>query len=131
MIGIDTNILVRFHIQDNEEQFTKAKELIDSATNANPVHIDNVVLVEWSWVLLRAYKVPKKKVIEEIEIFINAGDVLLEKQEICRKAVKAFKNSSADFTDCLIGALNKEHNCQTTYTFDKKASNLSSFTLLS
>ncbi|HYW34490.1 MAG TPA: type II toxin-antitoxin system VapC family toxin [Balneolaceae bacterium] len=130
MIGIDTNVLVRLHVEDDAEQYQKAKDLIEKCTIRNPLFISHIVLIEFCWVLRSSYKVPKEKVIEEIEYYINAGDVFLENQELCRDALSHYKQSSVDFSDCLIGTLAEKNNCQTTYTFDQKASNLSTFTLL-
>jgi len=103
---------------------------IDSCTVQNPLFICNIVLIEWYWVLTTSYNVPKDKIIEEIEYFFRAGDVLLQNQELCHKALSVHQEGSADFADCLIGILNQEENCKTTYTFHKKTSRLSAYTLL-
>lgn len=129
MIGLDTNILVRFLVKDDEKQYKKVYELFshDKVTFMIPYP----VLVEMMWVLENSYGYKKEQLSLILEEFNNSKNFFYPNRSIVKKALEDYKNGSADFADCLIGALNKEHNCKTTYTFDKKTSNLPSFTLLS
>lgn len=130
MTGIDTNILVRFYIQENPKQHDKVIRLFGKASTHNMLHINHVVLIEWFWVLTRVYNVTKQDIIKELEFLLTSREIVLQDSTEVRKSLDFFKSGNIDFADCLIALLNKKENCDTTYTFDKQASRLSSFTLL-
>lgn len=130
MKGIDTNILVRFYIQDDPEQHGKVTELFRQASTQNLLFINHVVLIEWFWVLTQVYDVAKKDIVKELEYLLSSKEIALQNSAAVRKSLEIFKAKNVDFTDCLIALLNSKENCETTYTFDKNASKLSSFSLL-
>ena len=130
MIGVDTNVLVRFYIKDEQQQYKRVHQLFRNADHNNPICINLVVLMEWFWVLTEIYGVSKTDILKELEYLLGSKEIVLENSADVRKASQLFKNQNADFEDCLIGILNRSKNCESTYTFDKAASNLTSFTLL-
>ncbi len=130
MRGIDTNILLRFYINDDANQFKKVQGLLNEASPLDPVFINQTVIVEWLWVLSSVYKVSKPDLIKELSFLLGAKEIVVENLDTVQMALNQYKKSKADFSDCLIGAVNKQQKCKTTFTFDKEASTLTAFTLL-
>jgi len=128
MLGIDTNVLVRFLVRDDETQFEKARKLIRREVAAGrSVFVNQLVLMETEWVLRSRYAVAKNKIIEAISGLLNATDVQFEDEPAIEEALFMWKDSSADFADCLIGAKNRRLGCRSTATFDVKATQLLGF----
>ena len=128
MLGIDTNILVRFLVQDDEAQFEKARKLIKREVSAGSrVFVNQLVLMETEWVLRSRYSVPKNQLIKTISGLLDANDVQFEDEPAIEEAIFIWKESTADFADCLIGAKNRRLGCRATATFDLKASKLPGF----
>lgn len=124
MLGIDTNILVRFLVLDDEAQFEKARKLIKREVAAGRrVFVNQLVLMETEWVLRSRYAVPKNQIIEAISGLLDASDVQFEDEPAIEEALFMWKDVTADFADCLIGAKNRRIGCRATASFDAKASN--------
>lgn len=130
MTGIDTNVLVRYIVQDEPEQSRKATSFIESLNEKSTGVIDLIVLIELCWVLTRAYKYDKKDVVRVIEQVLTTDCFDIEKSEIAWVALKAYKEGTADFSDYCIGLLNCSSGASHTVTFDKKAAKFKHFTLL-
>jgi predicted nucleic-acid-binding protein len=130
MLGIDTNVLVRYLVQDDLDQFEKARKLIKREVAAGRrVIINQLVLMETEWVLRSRYSVPKNKIIEAISGLLEAVDVQVEDEAAIEEALYMWKDSSADFADCLIAAKNRRMGCRATATFDAKAAKLPGFVM--
>ena len=128
MLGIDTNVLVRFLVQDDEGQFEKARKLFKREVAAGrKVFINQLVLMETEWILRSRYTVPKIQIIEAISGLLEAVDVQIEDEPVIEEALFNWKETTADFADCLIGAKNRRMGCRVTATFDNKASKLPGF----
>ena len=128
MLGIDTNVLVRFLVRDDDAQFDKARKLIKrEAVAGRHVFVNQLVLMETEWVLRSRYAVPKTQIIEAISGLLNATDVQFEDEPAIEEALFIWKDATADFADCLIGAKNRRMGCRATATFDVRASKLPGF----
>lgn len=128
MLGIDTNVLVRFLVRDDEAQFEKARKLIKREVAAGRrVFVSQVVLLETEWVLRSRYALPKIEIIAAISGLLDATDVQLEDEPAIEKVLFVWKDRAADFADCLIGARNRRLGCRATASFDVKASTLPGF----
>ena len=128
MLGIDTNVLVRFLVRDEEAQFEKARKLIKREVAAGRgVLVNQLVLLETEWVLRSRYSLAKNLIIQAISGLLNASDVRFEDEPAVEEALFIWKDSAADFADCLIGAKNRRLGCRATATFDMKASKLPGF----
>lgn len=128
MLGIDTNVLVRFLVRDDEAQFEKARKLIKREVAAGRrVFISQLVLLETEWVLRSRYSLPKNLTIEAISGLLDATDVRFEDEPAIEEALFIWKDTAANFADCLIGARNRRLGCRATATFDVKASRLPGF----
>ena len=131
VIGIDTNVLVRYLVQDDKLQASAANKILDRVSELNPAFINNIVMCETVWVLSRAYKYEKKLIVKAMEQILSTSGIEFENAEAVRKALRHYTNGSADFSDYLIAEINKENGAKTTYTFDRKAAGNSLFTLIS
>jgi len=128
MLGIDTNVLVRFLVRDDEAQFEKARKLIRREVAAGRrVFVNHLVLMETEWVLRSRYAVSKNQIIEAVSGLLNATEVQFEDEPAIEEALFIWKDSIADFADCLIGAKNRRMGCRATATFNTKAARLPGF----
>ena len=122
MIGIDTNVLVRYLVQDDKRQSQLATKLIEESLSPNqPGYITLLTLVEVVWVLKSCYSVKKAELGILIRMVLETKQLLIEQAESCYRALKVFENGNADFSDALIFTLSKDAGCSETITFDKNA----------
>jgi len=122
MIGLDTNVLVRFLIRDDEEQFERACDLIQSeAQREEFVCVSLAVLLETEWVLRSRYKLGKEEILSTFSELRSAGYIRFEDEPAIAQALFMWKDSSAQFADCLIGARHWALGCKATATFDQGA----------
>lgn len=131
MIGIDTNVLVRYIVQDDIEQASKAAALLKSkCTREQPAWINKIVLCELVWVLERAYKSPRDEIANVLEAITQTAEFQIEDLGCVWAALGAYRRQDTDFADALIAATNLARGCSTTVTFDRKATRLSGMSLL-
>jgi predicted nucleic-acid-binding protein len=131
MIGLDTNILVRYLVQDDPVQSAKATELIERRlTQRNPGFISVVAIVETVWVLERAYRLADHQIAAAIERVLQADVLVVESEQEVFYAMIALKEQRGSFADALIAALGARAGCSRTFTFDQKAQRLPWFELL-
>lgn len=126
MIGIDTNVLVRYLCQDDPQQSKIANQLFEKTlSETNQGFVSNVVLTELSWVLQSIYKVNDLELIEFVQGMLLAPQLQIENREAVRNAVDALARNtkpSAGFVDYLVNGVATEHGCEYCVTFDKSAS---------
>ena len=128
MLGLDTNVLVRFLVRDDESQFEKARRLIKREVAAGRrVFVSQLVLLETEWVLRSRYGLRKIEIIAAISGLLDATDVQFEDEQAIEAALFVWKDNAAEFADCLIGAQNRKLGCRGTVTFVAKASRLPGF----
>ncbi|OIN44040.1 VapC toxin family PIN domain ribonuclease [Pseudomonas azotoformans] len=121
MIGLDTNVLVRYVTQDDPVQSAKASELIESLTTASPGFISLVSIVELVWVLQSCYQSAKSDVVMVLETLLRTRELTVEHGEIIWQALRKFVANKADFADCLIERCAHAAGCEYTATFDLNA----------
>ena len=122
MIGLDTNVLVRFLVRDDEEQFARAERLIRRSANAGePVYISLLVLLETERVLRSRYKLEKSAIVGAFSELLSSMDLSFEDEPSIEEALFLWKDSPAQFADCLIGARHRALGCAGTATFDSDA----------
>ncbi len=131
MIGLDTNILVRYLVEDDVKQAALAEQLIDSL-NAHERRgfISLVVLVELVWVLESRFDFDRADVRSIVQELLDSKDLLIESSDLVRYALRACISKQVDFADCLIERIAHHYGAVMTYTFDRGASKHAGMTLL-
>jgi predicted nucleic-acid-binding protein len=128
MLGLDTNVLIRYLVQDDRRQYEKARRLIHrEAGKGEPVLVSLLVLLEIEWVLRSRYGLSKAEILAAFSALLDAADLAFEDETSVEYALYSWKDSAADFADCLIEARNRRLGCRATATFDGKALKLAGF----
>jgi predicted nucleic-acid-binding protein len=121
MIGLDTNILVRYFVKDEPEQSRKAVNLVHGLSPAEPGWVALATMLELFWAVSRIYRVDKAGLIRILETLLSSRDMIVERDETVREALGRYRMGSADFPDCLIAASARAAGCARTVTFDRIA----------
>ena len=130
MIGLDTNILVRYLAQDDPAQSPPATEIMERRlSQENPGFISVVAMVETVWVLDRAYGLSDAEIAAAVERMLQADTLVVENEQEVFTAMMALKEGRGAFADALIAALGARAGCACTLTFDKAALALPGFKL--
>ena len=128
MIGLDTNILVRYLTQDDPIQSPKAAEIIERRlTDENPGFVSIVVMVETVWVLERAYRLASLEIASAVERMLQTDVLVVENEQEVFSAMIALKDGQGSFADAVIAALGARAGCSYTLTFDRKVLRLPGF----
>jgi predicted nucleic-acid-binding protein len=131
MIGLDTNVLVRYLAQDDPIQSPKASELIERRlTEADPGFVSIVAMAETVWVLERAYGLANQEIAAAVERVLQTEVLAVESEQEVFTAMIALKEGRGSFADALVGALGAKAGCSRTLTFARRASRLAGFELL-
>lgn len=128
MLGLDTNVLVRFLVQDDQQQFERAQKLIGrELRTSGAVFISLLVLLETEWVLRSRYGLAKAEIIAAFSGLLSSSELSFEDEHSVEEALFTWKDSTADFADCLLGARHRVLGCRATASFDAKAIKLPGF----
>jgi predicted nucleic-acid-binding protein len=131
VIGIDTNVLVRYLAQDDPKQSAVATRFIESSLSAErPGFVSAVTLCEIVWVLAESYGADRKRIRDTVEGLLATKQLVIERAELVWKALRAWEGVAADFSDALIGQIALAHGSEKTVTFDRTAARLPGFELL-
>jgi predicted nucleic-acid-binding protein len=130
MIGLDTNILVRYLVQDDPVQSARATEILERRlTEKNPGFVSVVAMVETVRVLDRAYLLTAREIATAIEKLLQVDILAIENEQEVFTAMVVLKQERGSFADALIAELGARVGCTRTLTFDRKATRLRSFEL--
>jgi predicted nucleic-acid-binding protein len=130
MIGLDTNILIRYLTQDDPAQSAKATEILERRlTPNNPGFVSVVAMVETVWVLDRAYGLTTQEIATAVERLLQVEVLAIENEQEVFTAMVALKGRGS-FADALIAELGARAGCTRTLTFDQKAVRLPGFELV-
>src|SRR5882672_4807831 len=131
MIGLDTNILIRYLTQDDPVQSAKATEIFERRlTRRNSGFVSIVAMVETVWVLDRAYGLTAQEIATAVERLLQVEVLSIENEQEVFTAMVALKQGRGSFADALIAELAVRAGCARTLTFDQKAVRLSAFELV-
>ena len=130
MIGLDTNVLVRYVMQDDAKQSPKATRLIESLDLENPGYITTVSIVELYWVLTTSYELTTGQAAQALDAVLRTKQFVVERADQVMRALRLFGDGKADFADCLIERAASGAGCTQVVTFDVKASKYAGMTLL-
>lgn len=122
MIGLDTNVLLRYLAQDDPKQPARATEIIEQRlTEEEPGFVSLVTVLEVVWVLKSLFKRSRVEIANDIEMLLAADTLEVQNEQEVFLAVVALRNGSGSFEDALIGSLGAWRGCSTTLTFDEGA----------
>ena len=122
MIGLDTNVIVRYLAQDDARHATVATRLIEGSLSAEARgFISIVTLAEVVWVMASNYRAARVAVADIVEGLLTAPQLMLEKADVVWRALRTYRNSKADFSDAVIVELGRDAGCSKTVTFDRNA----------
>jgi predicted nucleic-acid-binding protein len=125
MIGLDTNVLVRYFAQDDPVQSARAVELIEGRLHEDdPGFVSIVAMVEMVWVLERSYGLGEQELAAIIERLLQAPVLVIESEVEVFTALTALKEGHGDFADVVLVELGRRAGCSVTFTFDRKAARL-------
>ena len=130
MIGLDTNVLVRYIMQDDARQSALATRLVESLSVESPGFVPLVSVMELAWVLSSAYALDRGQVVQAFESLLRTKEIAVERAEIVWKALRVFRTANADFADCLIERSAAVAGCDRTMTFDRGAAKSCGMTLV-
>lgn len=132
MIGLDSNVLVRYFAQDDARQSAAASRLIEQElTEAEPGYVSLPALAEVAWVMVSCYAADRQTVQRVMEGMLSVPQLHVQNAEQVWCALRAYARGKADFSDALIAALVLDEGCRCTKTFDVAASREPGFELLS
>ncbi|MGB6450765.1 MAG: type II toxin-antitoxin system VapC family toxin [Steroidobacteraceae bacterium] len=131
MIGLDTNVLVRYVMQDDPKQSAKASRLIESLTPDAPGFIPLVALIEFVRVVTSCYELKRDQVAQAVDALLRSKELVLEHSAQVAQALRAFRAGTAEFADCVIERCAAGADCEYTMTFDQAAAKSAGMTLIS
>jgi len=121
MIGIDTNLLLRFILQDDDVHSRVARRFFESVDAAKPAYINTIVLIEFIWTARRRLKMTRQELIVILSGFLDSNNIVLEDEPLVELALDGMIRSGEEFTDVFLALKNINAGCDRTLTFDAKA----------
>ena len=120
-VVIDTNLLVRYLINDDQKKAAAVDNLLDKAINGEvKIIVPSVVIAELVWVLESFYQLKPDAILELVEGIVNTSGLDVTDKSTVISALRLYKNRNIDFIDAWIIEFAKERGIKTIYTFDKK-----------
>ena len=131
MAALDTNVLVRFLVQDDVKQGVLARELIRSTlAKGEPLFVPVTVMLELEWVLRSNFGFDKVQIIQTLSSLLAARELSFESETSVEVALALFGQNKADFSDCIHIALSHAAGMTPMWTFDRAASKVNGAQLL-
>jgi predicted nucleic-acid-binding protein len=112
---VDTNIMLRYILSDNEEQATQAEQIIDN----NHIHLPIEVLCEVVYVLEKVYNADREDIATQLSDIINSENITVPYQEAVLLGLQHYDKDKLDFVDGILAGYSEAENA-TVHTFDKK-----------
>lgn len=130
LIGIDTNILARYIVQDEPTQAKIASEFLESLNQHQKGFVSNIVLVELIWLLKRVYKQSRLEIAHILEALLFTDVLVFENHPLIIGVSKVYQSTASNFSDLLISRIHQQNGCIKTVTFDENAVKKADMTLL-
>jgi len=131
MIGLDTNVILRYLLQDDPKQTPLANQIIDHGlSEQNPGFVTLVTVLEIVWVLRSLLKQTAPEIATHLEHLLAADSLTLQNDQQVFEAMFALRRGTGEFEDALIGTLNAWAGCPHTLTFDRRALRMPYFQLI-
>ena len=131
MIGLDTNVLVRYIMQDDAKQSAQASALMESLTVEESGFVAVVAVIELFWVLGTSYRLSRAQVAQALDLLLRLKEIRVDQASHVARALRVYEASAADFADCLIERISAGAGCLQTMTFDVGASKVAGMVLIS
>lgn len=130
MIGLDTNVLVRYIVKDDPEQFKLAERFIEKhLTTQNPGFVNQIALCELVWVFESIYKFDRNDIAATLQRLFETNVFVVERSDLAWRALDCYRGAQ-DFSDALIEMTNAAYQCERTVTFDRTAARRGAMTLI-
>ena len=130
MIALDTNILVRFFMQDDSRQLARVRAVMNSLSVADPAWVGLAAIQELVWVLTSTYRASRMDVLLILDHLFTMKEIVMEQTDVVRHAVRIYRETKVAFSDCLISASAHAAGCTQTLTFDRDAAKTAGMTLI-
>ena len=131
MIGLDTNVLVRYLTRDDPAQYARAAAFLAAAADRGENFVVNTaVLCELVWVLRTAYGYTREEIAGAVDQILATSQFEVERLDEARQALADFRSTKADFSDALIGRINRSIGAEHTVTFGRNLKAVETFRLL-
>lgn len=131
MIGVDTNVVVRYLVRDDLAQAARARKFFDQCRERDEsCFVGVIVLCELAWVLASCYDRSRDEVAEAVQLILSASLFEVERKDLVRRALEDFTELGGDFADHVIGAVSRHEGCSTTVTFDRGLKQVQAFSPL-
>ncbi len=130
MTGLDTNVLVRYIMQDDAKRSPKATRLLESLSVEAPGFVSVVSVIELVWVLESSYGLTRQQVGLSLDFLLRTKEVVVDRAAQVMRALRVFNAGAADFADCLIERTAFSAGCDKTMTFDVAAAKSAGMTLI-
>ncbi len=130
MIGLDTNVVVRYLTHDDAAQTASAVRVMDALSTDSPGFLSLIVVVELVWVLEVSYRFSKNEIKQVLELLLRSKELVVERADIVAQALRKFSAGHADFADCLIERCGHAAECEYTVTLDRNAASAAGMKLV-
>ncbi len=130
MIALDTNVLARYLVRDDERQAESARALLESLTTERTGYACREVVVELVWVLERAYGVSRERIAAILQELVATQSLVVEAAHDVARAAFRYQAGGPGFSDLMILAAAERSGARPLYTFDRKAARLEGVELL-
>jgi predicted nucleic-acid-binding protein len=121
MIGVDTNVVVRYLVEDDERQTKRAEALFRRAVaKGETIFVSDLVLCEIVWVLESVYRVQRSEIADLLENLMRARQVDVGDADLAHRALDAYRAGKGDFADYVIRERALSAGCGSVVTFDKQ-----------
>ncbi|RJK92587.1 PIN domain-containing protein [Paracoccus aestuarii] len=121
MIALDTNVIVRFLVQDDPQQSAEASAIMARLTSDTPGFLAREVMVELVWVLERAYRLPRNDIAAAVDGLLSSHELVVEAADRVGLAIERYRHGGAGFSDHMIALSARDSGCTVIYSFDRKA----------
>ena len=118
---IDTSVILRLLVKDDEEKCNACARLIREAKHTGIIlYIFPITILEIVWVLERIYKYGKKEIREIVEAILNTPELKCELENVFRKALEIYEEKNIKFADAVLGYWSLDKGIRTVFTYDEK-----------
>ena len=121
MTGLDTNVLLRFFLQDDPLQSPMADRIIGSLTLKEPGWVGAAAVLELVWVMSSQNRIGRTGIAAILGQLLTRDEIVIEQADVVQNALQLYRKGNTEFSDCLIASSAKAAGCSRTVTFDRKA----------